>query len=59
MKTKGLTRNMSRRLKAPPLPDGCVIRIHGQNIEVPAIFKSWIFDEPQMETLQDPVDDLG
>ena len=33
-----------RGMDSTSLPEQCVIRIPGQNVEVPAIFKSWIGD---------------
>jgi hypothetical protein len=47
MKNKCTARNVSRRNSAPPLPDHCAIVVPGHNIEVSAIFKAWIYDEPE------------
>lgn len=49
MKNKCPAENVSRRNGAPELPERCVIMMGDQNIEVPAVFKSWIFDDPKKE----------
>jgi len=36
-----------RRIDAPPLPDRCVIVFPGNNIEMPVIFKSWIYGKSE------------
>jgi AhpD family alkylhydroperoxidase len=48
MKTKGMAGNITRGAGEQPEPARCVIRIPGHNnVEVPVIFKSWIYDEPE------------
>jgi AhpD family alkylhydroperoxidase len=48
MKNKDMAENITRQAGERRAPDRCVIRISGQNnTEVPAIFKSWIYDEPE------------
>ena len=42
-----MARRASRRVGVTPLPDRCVIMVPGHDIGVPAIFKSWIYDEPE------------
>ena len=37
-----------RRMDAPPLPDRCVIVFPGNNIEMPVIFKSWIYGKHEI-----------
>ena len=44
MKNKRTTRSVSRRVGGAPGPERCVIVIPGHGIEVPVIFKSWIYD---------------
>ena len=41
-------RSDPRRLFAQPFfPDRCVLVVRGDNIEVPAFFKSWIYEESE------------
>jgi hypothetical protein len=44
---KGEARKASPQVTKPPLPVRCVIVIPGHDIEVPAIFQSWIYDGPE------------
>jgi len=54
MKNKCIARKVYGRIGAAPLPDGCVIAVPGQNIEVTAIFKSWIYEGPKSEVRIEP-----
>jgi len=50
MKNKCVANKSARRVGAPSLPDRCVIVVPGDDIEVSAIFKSWIYDEPKRKS---------
>jgi len=54
MKNKSMAQHVSCRLEAPPLPDRCVIVVPGQNIEVTAVFNSWIYEGPESEIHIEP-----
>jgi hypothetical protein len=55
MKNKAMAENITRRPGERPMPDRCVIRILGHNnIEVPVIFKSWIYDELEKNNDEGP-----
>jgi hypothetical protein len=42
--------NVSRRDDAAlPAAERCVIRLPGKDIEVPVLFKTWIYDEPRSD----------
>jgi hypothetical protein len=44
----------SRRIVAPPQPDNCVLVLPGKGIEVPAIFRAWIYDKAGHEFDAEP-----
>jgi hypothetical protein len=43
---------------ASSFPERCAILIHGHNVEVPAFFKAWIYDNQPNENNQEPPNNL-